>query len=219
MTDTKIVMKRSKTRLKVTFPDGKEFCYKNGIDTMIETLRYIGEEKLRAISWNVGTYPLLVNEIIPRIKNYLKEIIPGWYLNSNGIVDTDSKLLQLKKISDTLNLGLQIEKGDFKTAVTLEKRVKATRPKKKIVVTFEDGTVSKYDSPKDTFIDCLYKIGVDRVAACRNLDLFTTTKTNNYQEQIAEFKWVTTPNSAKKAVDVLVIIKKSLNLNIDIKLI
>ncbi len=219
MTDSKIVMKRPKTRLKVTFPDGKEFCYKNGIDTMIETLRYIGEDKLHAISWNVGTYPLLVNEIIPQIKNYLKEIIPGWYLNSNSIVDTKSKWGQIKRISDTLNLGLIIEIGDFKTAVSLEKRVKATRPKKKIVVTFQDGTVSKYDSPKDTFIDCLYKIGVDKVAACRNLDLFTTTKTNNYQEQIAEFKWVTIPSSAKRTADLLDIIKKSLNLNIDIKLI
>ena len=89
--------RKAKERLRVSFPSGKTFCMRHPKDTMIAVLKEIGSERFSEITLERNKRPLLAKEIFPELKNYMKEVCDGWYLNCQS--DTDEKFLQLHLIN------------------------------------------------------------------------------------------------------------------------
>lgn len=96
-------------KLRVTFPDGRIFCYANVTDTFISVLCEIGPERFHDINLELCHRPLLAQEIYPRYKDWMKPVCDGWYVNTQS--DTGQKYMQLRAINDSLNLGLTVEVG------------------------------------------------------------------------------------------------------------
>lgn len=65
--------------IRVTFPGEDAICYKSPVNTVIEVLRKIGEERFGEITMSIRKRPLVSKEIYPELQKYTKEIIPGWY--------------------------------------------------------------------------------------------------------------------------------------------
>lgn len=68
--------------IKVTFPDGTEYCYKSPVNTVLAVLRKIGVERFPAITLMRGKNRVVSQLNNSEIKQYVREIIPGWYHGS-----------------------------------------------------------------------------------------------------------------------------------------
>ena len=62
----------SRQHIRVTFPDGKEFCYNNTTSTMIAALKYIGADYFPKITLEVCHLPILSKTIYPKYAKYMK---------------------------------------------------------------------------------------------------------------------------------------------------
>lgn len=99
-------MINSTKKLYVEFPDGNAYCYNIVKETFIQVLRHIGSEKLKKINLEVCHRPLFSETIYPGYKNYMSLVDNGLYVISQG--DTSTKYMQIKSISDQLDLNLKI---------------------------------------------------------------------------------------------------------------
>lgn len=200
--------------IKVTFPDGTEFCYKSPVNTVIAVLRKIGEEKFSKITFMRGDNRIVSQSYNPRLKNYIKEIIPGWYYFNQ--TDTREKTNQLININNQFNLGMKIEVGIFKGTAN-PSIPGATRPKNRLVVTMPDGEVIDHESYREVFADCIYKLGPRRVSSkanielSRNQDLFSASNPYGNRFQLDETLYLLIPYTAKEAMKILRIIALRLN--------
>lgn len=196
--------------IKVTFPDGKEICYKYPVYTVIEVLRKIGVERFSEISLQIRRRPLVSQEIFPELKNYTKEIIPSWYYITQS--DTREKTSQLININRELNLNLKIEVGsEFKG--TSRPRIEGRkRPKNRLIVTLPNGEVLDYGSYRDVFTACIDKLGPYRVSRVANIDLardrplITTTNPDGNRLRIEEHMYLALPYTAlatKRTLDLI----------------
>jgi len=97
-------------KIKVTFPDG-EVISKNYVkDTLIETIRKIGVERVMTLKIRgVKSIPLITEGPPPaQVRNLQwNKIVSGHYVFTN--TSTDDKYNQLREINDRLKLGLSIE--------------------------------------------------------------------------------------------------------------
>ena len=95
--------------LKVTFPDGRIVWHTKAIDTLIETLRIIGFEKVNKVAntMHVG-YALVSHEMRPHtLGNIWQHECDGWYIYSK--TNNAQKIADLRTISDFYHLNLRIE--------------------------------------------------------------------------------------------------------------
>lgn len=209
---------RSKRKLlQVTFPSGKTICYANVTDTMIAVLCEIGSERFQDISLEMCHLPLLSKEIYPKYREWMKPVCDGWYVNAQS--NTDQKYLQLTSISDSLGLGLIIRIGEELETQENPNKGKTTRPKGKLLVKFPDGT-SIINTPSDSFIQSICKIGVDDVMK-RGIeyggnDLISQFQKSNRQIQISERRWITVPNTIKDKVKILRVIALHMGIRLEI---
>ena len=221
MEDAQYRMRAKRKLLKVIFPNGKEYCFSNVTTTMIEVFKEIGSEKFPLITLEMCKLPLISQEIYPRFKSYMKPICDGWYLNSQS--NTDTKYMQLRAINDVLQLGLAIELGeDFKPQENPNKW-KQTRPKDKLLVKFPDGEYIGNDRSLDTFLEAVWKIGINEIARkdiqwCGR-SLITAYKENNRQVQVDTIRWINAPTTTKDRAKLLKIIALHLKINLDITII
>ena len=95
--------------LKVTFPNGRIVWHTSAIDTLIETLRIIGFERVSQLTNTMHAgYPLVSHLMRPYTpgKAWQHEC-DGWYIYSN--TNNAQKISDLRKISDFYHLNLRIE--------------------------------------------------------------------------------------------------------------
>ena len=211
-------MRSKRKLLKVTFPDGKVFCYNNATDTMICVLREIGSDKFPIIKMELCHLPMLSKEIYPQYKEYMKPICDGWYLNSQS--DTAQKYIQLRSIDEQLSLGLIIELGlDFETEANPNKPFKS-RKKDKLLVEFPDGEQIAHHNAVNTYIQVIKKLGVDYIMKkgfeWSNMDLISITQVLSTQIQLAKNRWIMVPNTTKQKAKLLNVISTSLHLGLKI---
>ena len=97
--------------MKVTFPDGTVIWHRQAIDTFIDTLRKIGLERIPALNIEHGNgYNLVSREKRPTVPGRIwQHECDGWYIYSN--IGNNTKIEDLKRISDNYHLGLKIEEG------------------------------------------------------------------------------------------------------------
>lgn len=221
MEGEKYRIRAKKKLIRVTFPNGKVICYNNTTSTMIHVLEEIGSDVFPEINLELCHQPLLSKEIYPQYEEWMKPVCDGWYLNAQS--DSDSKYLQLRSINEQLSLGLNIEIGtDFET----EKkpvREKKSRTKNKLLVKFPDGEYVGNDSALDTFLEVVWKLGVDNIMRKHltwgNKRLITTSKVINTQVQVGENRWIIVPGATKEKVKLLRMIMALLHIDLEITII
>lgn len=206
--------------IRVTFPDGTEFCYKSPVNTVIAVLRKLGKERFPDINFKLGSNRVVSQVYNPKLKNYLKEITDGWYyFNQN---DTKGKTNQLINLNNQFNLGMKVEVGAFK-GIADPSLPGATRSKNRLVVTMSNGEVIDHESYRQVFADCIYKFGPRRVSAkanielSKNQDLFSASDPDGNRFQLDETLYMLIPYTAKEAMKILRIIAIRLNEKISVE--
>lgn len=221
MENEKHRVRAKKKLIRVTFPNGKVICYNNTTATMIAVLTEIGSDKFSDINLELCHLPLLSKEIYPQYKEWMKPVCDDWYLNAQS--NSDSKYLQLRSINDQLSLGLNIELGtDFKAENNPNKE-KKSRTIDKLLVRFPNGEYVANDSALDTFLEVIWKLGIDDIMrkhlSWGGNDLITTSQVVNSQVQIGENRWIIVPGVTKDKAKLLRVIGAMLHINLEITII
>lgn len=213
--------RNSKQILRVTFPNGNSICFNNATTTYIETLKQIGNEKFPNIPLEIGHLPLISKTKHTKYIKYMKPINSEWYVNTQS--DTKQKYLQLISINDILQLNLNIEIGtDFK--ITNENTQKQTKKgKSSLLIQFPDGEFIAEDSPIDTFIQSIWKIGITKLQR-KEITIFDKpliTRKPQYknQVQIGSEQWLFIPQTTKEKAKSLRIIASIMHLELKISII
>lgn len=209
-----------KKLLRCTFPDGTVICYKNSTMTYVETLRKIGMDKLQDIHLEFYHLPMFSKEIYAGHEANMKPLDDGWYVFACG--NSTEKYLRLNTIISQLNLDIQVELGtDFETS-----KVKGfSKTRKKIgglLIQFADGEFIGGDSPKDSFIQAVTKIGLDTICykGIEDHGEELVTRYNKYKKQVQSGdKWITIPGTTNDKVRALERISHKLNLGLTVTVI
>lgn len=221
MEDENKRVRAKKKLLRVTFPDGKSFCYNNATATMIATLAEIGSDKFPMIKMEVCHLPMLSKEIYPQYEKYMKPVCDGWYANTQS--NTDAKYMQLKSIDRQLDLNLKIEMGDdFETEVPPNKEVRS-KSKDNLLVKFPDGEFVANGCSTDTFLECIWKLGIEDIKR-KDLSwggnaLVSSSHTLRNQIQVDQNRWVIVPNTTKDKAKLLRVISAMLHVKLEINII
>ncbi len=97
---------KQKKIIKVIFPDGSAVCSHRMSTTMVDTIKKIGLEKVMALNMRVYGYPFVSRERYQTEYN-VSDAGSGFRVFTHS--NTPTKVAQLKKINEMLNLGLRIE--------------------------------------------------------------------------------------------------------------
>lgn len=204
--------------LKVTFPNGKVYCYKSAVDTMIATLQELGTDVISNIRLELCHLPLLSKEVYPKYKDWMKPVCDGWYLNTQS--NSEGKFLQLTAINNQLSLGLNVELGaDFETQDNPNKE-KRSKTQEKLLVKFPNGKYFANNSAMDTFLEVVWEIGIDEIKrkelSWGGNPLITSTKMFNNQVQVDCQRWIIVPNTTRDKVKLLRVISAMLYVKMEI---
>ena len=95
--------------------------------------------------------------------------------------------------------------------------------KDKLLVKFPDGEYVGNDSAMETFLEVVWKLGIDDIMR-KNLtwgsnSLITTSKVINSQVQVGENRWIIVPGTTKDKVKLLRVIMALLHTNLEITII
>lgn len=210
---------RAKKKLiRVTFPNGKEICYKSATDTMVATLQELGDDIISEIKMELCHLPLLSKEVYPKYKEWMKPVCDGWYINTQS--NSDSKFLQLKAINEQLTLGLTIELGDDFEAQENPNKEKRSKSRDKLLVRFPNGQYFANNSTLDTFLEVVWEIGIDEIKrkelSWGGNPLVTSSKIFNNQVQVDEQRWIIVPNTTKDKIKLLRVIGAMFHLKMEI---
>ena len=210
-----------KKLLRVTFPDGTVLCYKNVTMTFVEALRKIGVDKLQNVHLDIYKRPIITREIYEGFEADIKPLDNGWYVFACG--DSTEKYLRLTTIINQLQLeGITVEIGtDFETS-NIKGFSKARKKVGGLLIQFADGEFVGGESPKDSYIQTLTKIGLDIICykgfEDRGEEL--VTRYNKYKGQVQSGgKWITVPGQTKDKIRALERISQKLNLGLKITII
>lgn len=206
--------------LRVTFPDGTVYCYKSATITFTETLRKLGADRVAAlnIEWRHNT--LCSKEPIPGYEQYMKPLDNGWLVNIQS--DSSEKFLLLKSITTKLEEDCTIELGEDFETTRAKGFVKAKQKIGGLLIQFADGEFVGGESPKDSYIQAITKIGVDTVyyKGFENRGQELVTRYNKYKGQVQSGeKWITIPGQTKDKILALQRISAKLNLGLKITVI
>ncbi len=214
-------MRAKRKLIKVTFPNGKIFCYANVTNTMLSVLKEIGSDKFHGIKLELGHFPLISNEVNPRFGDYIKPICDGWYLNSQS--DTTTKYLQLRAINESLNLNLKIEIGEGFEVQAYNKENRQRNNKTKLLVRFPTGEFVIGESPIETFIGVIRKFGIDNIMRRDILwgsnPIITLLQKSPRQIKIDENRWIMVPMLTKDKAKLLKVIAMHMKTNLEITII
>lgn len=217
------IKKRPRTQkkiLRVSFPDETVFCYKNATITFVEALRKIGADKVAELNIEWRHHILCSKEPIPGYEQYMKPLDNGWLVNTQS--DTSEKFLLIKSITTKLGVECTVEIGeDFETSKA-KGFVKARQKVGGLLIQFADGEFVGGESPKESFIQAITKIGLDIVCykgfESRGMEI--VTRYNKYKGQIQSGdKWITIPGQTKDKVIALERISQKLNLGLKVTII
>ena len=220
MTENEDMRIRSmRKRLRVTFPDGKAICHKTAQLTMVDALREIGEDRFPDIDLMLGETRLVTRDRHNKYEKYMVEIGNGWYLNCQS--DTRQKCMQLQAISKKLGMNFKVELGDFDTDDVSAK--KGFKRNNRLMVKFPDGEYVAEVSPQDTFLQCVFKIGVDALKR-KQLEwagkpLISSFQQYNNQVQVGVGQWLYVPGTIRDKVKMLKVIGAVLHLKLEVTMI
>ena len=128
--------------------------------------------------------------------------------------------MQLRIISDQLSLGLTIEIGTELETEETPKVVHKKCQKDKLLVRFPDGDFVAGESVLDTFLETVWKLGVEDIKRKNltwgNKPLITNSKVVNSQIQVDERSWIIVPGLTKDKVKLLRVIAAMLHINLEI---
>lgn len=209
-----------KKLLRVTFPDGTVMCYKNVTMTFVEALRKIGVDKLQNIHMEIYRLPIFSREIYKGYEANMKPLDNGWYVHACG--DSTEKYLRLKTIISQLGEDVKVEIGeDFETS-SVRGFGKSKKKVGGLLIQFGDGEFIGGDSPKDSYIQAIEKIGLDIVCykGFEDHGQELVTRYNKYKGQVQSGdKWITIPGQTKDKVHALERISQKLNLGLKFTII
>lgn len=212
-------IRAKRNKLRVTFPDGSVVCHRNVTNTFVDALKAIGADRFPEITLELARLPLMSQEVYPRLKEYMKPVCDGWYVNTQS--DTNQKYLQLRAINDALQLGFTIELGDFEAEG--EKAPGKQKSKAKLMVKFPDGEYIASNNSSDTFLETLWKIGFERITRLPleicGRSIFSRFQTHFHTVQVDNNLWLSPPGSTKDRARLLKMISVSLRLNLEITVI
>lgn len=210
-----------KKLLRVTFLDGTVLCYKNVTMTFVEALRKIGVDKLQNVHLDIYKRPIITREIYEGFEADIKPLDNGWYVFACG--DSTEKYLRLTTIINQLQIeGITVEIGtNFETS-NIKGFSKARKKVGGLLIQFADGEFVGGESPKDSYIQALTKIGLDTICykgfEDRGEEL--VTRYNKYKGQVQSGgKWITIPGQTKDKIRALERISQKLNLGLKITII
>ena len=206
--------------LRVSFPDGTVFCYKNATITFTEAIRKIGAENVAGLNMEWRHNALCSKEQILGYEPYMKPLDNGWLINTQS--DTSEKYLILKSIISKLGVDCTVELGeDFETS-KVKGFVKERQRVGGLLIQFADGEFVGGGSPKDSYIQAITKIGLDTVCykGFEDHGHELVTRYNKYKGQIQSGnKWITIPGQTKDKISALQRISQKLNLGLKITVI
>lgn len=187
-------------RIRVTYPDGSSICCRHAVHTIIKVLQKVGPERFSEINIQVCHRPLISQRCFYRLKSNLVSICDGWYFYNMPLFEV--KLNQIREINRQLNLGLVIDYGED-LEVTDSYEVERKVETRHVKVTFPDGEVAEYKSPRNVLLHCINKLGVDKIARreilWHNRPLLTYAKLYRNQEQVDQSRWINIPQTVKDA--------------------
>lgn len=97
----------TRSKIRVTFPDGRTICPSKVLEALIEVVKYAGAERVRELGINCCADNLILKTPAPRYEKPCKPVGNGWLCNTCS--DTITKFNQITEISQKLNLGIRIE--------------------------------------------------------------------------------------------------------------
>lgn len=97
----------TRTKIQVTFPDGRKICSSKVLEALIEVVKYAGAERVRELRINCCADNLILKTPAPRYEKPFKPVGNGWLCNTCS--DTITKFNQITEISQKLNLGIKAE--------------------------------------------------------------------------------------------------------------
>lgn len=202
-------------KLRVTFPDGTVYCYSSVKETFLATLRRIGGDKLSKVKLEVCHLPMFSTSVYDLYKDFMEPISDGWYVNTQG--STYNRYSQLVSINNQLNLGLTI---DLSSDIKGEKISRGPKAVAVLEVTFPDHTTIGEENTAETFMQCIWHLGIDKVKKLNlkhgGKDLITSSNLYKGQVQIDENRWLIIPAALKDKVKILRVIGLMLHVKMDI---
>lgn len=219
----KIRVREKRLLLKVSFEDGTLICCSNATQTVIDTIRKIGVEKVAALNMEACHIPLVGTEITPRYRQWTKKICDGWYLMAQS--DTKQKYMQLTSIIRQLGTNATVELGDFKTNATTNPDKAATQRKKKaqMEVVLANGNTIRSSDPMHTFKEVAEYIGISKIKktslSVGRFPIITYDKKANNQLQTSTGEWLTVPTAIKDKYKILRVISSMTHIPFEIKII
>lgn len=202
-------------KLRVTFPDGTIYCYSSVKETFLATLRKIGADKLSRVKLEVCHLPMFSQTVYELYKDFMEPIGDGWYVNTQG--STYNRYSQLVSINNQLGLDLTI---DLSPDIKGEKISRGSRGLSVLEVIFPDHTTIGEENTAETFMQCIWHIGIDRVKKLNlkqgGRDLITSSNLYKGQVQIDENRWLIIPAALKDKVKILRVISAMLHIKMDI---
>ena len=154
----------------VKFQDGTVIRHREAKDTLIESLRKIGLERVSRFRGRLFKgYPLVGKIKRTDGTHRWQEKVDDWYIYVN--ISNDTKIRLLEMLSNELHLGLVVERDDkpvlplntISDEIKTDKVKRPYNPEAELVVEFPDGTI--YDDKKAiwTFVLAIEKNGFDKV--------------------------------------------------------
>lgn len=215
-------MREQKKLLRVTFPDGTVFCDKSPSQTLLQTIKHIGSEKVASLGMEGCHIPLVSQTINEHYREWIKPIGDGWFAMLQS--DTDQKFRQIISINNQLQLNLIVEMDASIIAKSnIRNKRDAKKAKSQLMVTFADGHIVAGINTTETFVNFVEYIGADKVSRINlsmgGKSIVTPVQRYNGQVQISNGKWLTVPNTTKDKYKIIKVISSMAHTSCDITII
>ncbi len=184
---------------------------------MVDFLKKVGTDRFQEIDLEIAHTRLVNFGVIEKYKDRMVPIVDGWYYNTQS--NTGVKFLQIDSIITKLGIDAKVEIGsDFIPDDT--KKPTGTKRNNKLIVKFPDGEYIAEMSPQETFLQCIFKIGVDELKR-KNVEwagkpLISSYKQYNSQIQVGVNSWVYVPSNIKDKVKILRVTGAMLHLKLEV---
>ena len=152
--------KRQKTHtLKVTYPDGRIIQHRQAARTYIEVIQENYPELISLIGIVHAGVNIVSDTLDTQYHNHQHEIPGGWYVFTN--TRTDTKRDDLIRISEELDLGLQVDL--IPLSVIEKKKVNSSNVRFKVRVSFPNGRTIQPNTVGDALVEVVRYAGAERV--------------------------------------------------------
>ena len=160
--------KTVKYKLKVRFADGVMICFNRSKDTLVETIKLFGVEKVKQLDLYCNGIPFIDDKLDKTYEKHQVEITKGLYLNT--CTDTETKAAQILKIAKLLGEDVKVELVDKETGnsvlVDCNDRILNTGGRKSqydVRVILPDGRIITNNWVADTLQEVVELAGVENV--------------------------------------------------------